>query len=64
MSEPKVGDIWVDRSGEHNLVLRVRYCKEADDIIVHILCLDTGREFTDCPIYEFDTNDYFYMCVA
>lgn len=63
MSSPKVGDIWLDTHGDHNLVMRI-HKDEYGDEVVHVLTLDTGREWTECPLEQFADGEYFYKCVA
>jgi len=64
MVEPAVGDIWLDNTGDHNLILEIYYDKEACDVVVHILTLETERQWYHNPFCDFGTGKFFHTRVA
>ena len=64
MVEPAVGDIWLDDAGDHNLILEIYYDKEACDVVVHILTLETEKQWDRNPFCDFGTDKYFHTRVA
>jgi len=64
MVEPAVGDIWLDNTGDHNLILEIYYDKEACDVVVHILTLETERQWDHNPFCDFGTGKFFHTRVA
>ena len=63
-TEPKIGDIWLDDNGDHNLILEVYYSKDAGDAAVHILTLETEKQWDNNPFCDFGTDKYFHTRVA
>jgi hypothetical protein len=62
--EPKVGDIWLDDNGDHNLILEISHSKDACGPVVHILTLDTSQYWDNNPLEDFGTDKYFHTRVA
>lgn len=55
--EPEIGDIWLDEENEHSLVTDVWYNEDADCTHVTVLCLNTGRVYSENPLDMF--GDFF-----
>lgn len=60
---PRIGDIWLDTMGEHSLILRLHKDGQYGPC-AHILCLETGREFTQCELRDFGEDKFFILRVA
>jgi hypothetical protein len=55
--DPEIGDIWIDEENEHSLVTEIWYSKELDQICVTVLCLNTGKVFSENTMDMF--GDFF-----
>jgi len=64
MNKVKVGDIWRDNSGEHNLVIAVIVGHEEWSSSVNVLTLETGRVWKGNPLRDFHEDRYFNKRVA
>jgi len=60
----KVGDVWLDRDGHHNLVLEVGEFNFYDTYNVVILTLETGTQWKSNNSASFGEACYFYRIVA
>jgi hypothetical protein len=60
----KVGDVWLDRDGHHNLVLEVGELNWLGVHNIAILTLETGTQWTQNRSASFGETCYFYRIVA
>lgn len=49
---PQQGEIWRDADGQHSLVLET--FEDEGSFYVHLLCLDTGENWTHEPFESWD----------
>lgn len=65
---PEIGDIWVDRRGDYNLIVDVYNAdipdNNGDGTYVHVLCLNDGEHFSENGLDHFGEGEFFLRRVG